>query len=146
MKAKLPLIDVSNARRPENKEMTDSWDAVVCYKGEIRTPVTVRCYMGRSKNSSVVYACIWAHGLKNYVSGSGHAGGGGYCKRSAAIAAAIADAGIKLYGSPYSREDTKANQKKECHIGSTGTTAVETAMAAISKALGYRGKVTIVRN
>ena len=46
--------------------------------------------------ASVAYACVWVHGQAGYARGAGRAGGGGYCKASAAAGAALADAGIKL--------------------------------------------------
>lgn len=44
---------------------------------------------------NVAYACVWIHG-KAYARGTGKASGYGYHKASAALAAAIQDAGIKL--------------------------------------------------
>ena len=53
---------------------------------------------------SVAYACVWINArgrfdgsLGVYARGAGKAGGGGYCKASAAAAgAALADAGVRL--------------------------------------------------
>lgn len=45
---------------------------------------------------SVAYCCIWVGGDEIYTSGSGKAGGYGYCKESAAIGAAIESAGFDL--------------------------------------------------
>ena len=61
---------------------------------------------------SVTYACLWA----NYIgaNGSGKAGGGGYCKRSAAAEDAFRTAGIELSkdisgrGESYIEEALKA--------------------------------------
>jgi hypothetical protein len=58
-----------------------------------RAVVTLRLYWP----ASTAYACVWVHGgEKRYARGAGRAGGGGYCKASAAAGAALADAGIKL--------------------------------------------------
>ena len=58
-----------------------------------KAAVTVRIYWP----GSVAYACVWiAAGSGLYARGAGRAGGGGYCKASAAVGAALADAGVKL--------------------------------------------------
>ena len=56
--------------------------------------VTLRIYWP----GSVAYACVWVNrgGLGLHARGAGRAGGGGYCKASAAAGAALADAGVKL--------------------------------------------------
>ena len=57
-----------------------------------RVYVTVRTYWPGSR----CYACIWVNGCDVYPRGGGWAGGGGYDKESAAVAAAIGNAGITL--------------------------------------------------
>lgn len=127
MKAKL-TSQVTNARYPEKKETTDIKNAVVYHKGEIKNPVTVKWFMGRSAQASKVYCCLWIHGENFYTSGLGSAGGGGYHKSSAAFSDAVRSAGIEL--------DTS--------VAGRGDHAVEEAILSIVRALGYRGKVKVV--
>lgn len=133
----------SNARNlAGNKEIVKTKQAVVYSKGELKTPVDVRWYMGRSSNASVVYCSLWIHD-KKHTSGYGIAGGYGYHKESAAMQEALASAGIKLYGSAYNTGE-KENFKKECYIDGVGDTAEDNAIKAIVKALGYKGNVKII--
>lgn len=144
MKAKFTKNQVHNAMQPRNKEQVEQFNLITFKKGEFKTPVTARCYMGRSSQASVVYACIWAHTGEISVSGKGSAGGYGYHKASAAIDEAISSAGIELYGSPYGR-DEEPNRKAS--ISGVGDTAIELALRAIGRALGYTEKqMYIVRS
>lgn len=92
MKVTLPEKSVFNAKYFDNKETVQTVYGVVSCQGVVIQVVTVEWYMGRSPKSSVVYCNIWAGSL---CSGSGSAGGGGYCKRSAAFSSALRSAGIK---------------------------------------------------
>lgn len=92
MKAKLPEKSVFNAKYFD-KETVKTVYGVVSYQSVVRQVVTVEWYMGRSSKSSVVYCNIW---VSNVCSGTGKAGGGGYCKRSAAFSDALCSAGIKV--------------------------------------------------
>ena len=63
---------------------------------------TVRWYMGRSSSASKIYCTLWVmpHCMPielndSMCAGSGSAGGGGYCKQSAAFYDAMCNAGIK---------------------------------------------------
>ena len=60
--------------------------------------VDCRLYSGRSRNASVVRCAIWIRSLKAgiHVYGVGRAGGHGYDKKSAAIAAALESAGFAM--------------------------------------------------
>ena len=80
--------------------------------------VTLRIYWP----GSVAYACAWVNrgGLGLHARGAGRAGGGGYCKASAAAGAALADAGVKL------RDD----------IDGRGLEAIRGALAALAVHLG----------
>lgn len=80
---------------------------------EMRAPVVLRLYWP----GSTCYACLWA----GDTSGSGRAGGGGYCKASAAADAAITNAGFDLSHS----------------ISGAGTNAIKEAVLAVAAALGY---------
>jgi hypothetical protein len=76
----------------------------------------------------VVYASVWlnapSHGTRGglWTSGSGSAGGGGYCKRSAAIGDAFTAAGFKLSQDVHGR----------------GMSVIHEAMEAIGRACGFR--------
>jgi hypothetical protein len=82
-----------------------------------KSPVTIRLYWP----GSVCYACIWVNGEAIHTSGSGSAGGGGYCKASAAAGEAIRNAGFTL----------------QSRIDGVGTNAIEQAVLAIAAAVGY---------
>lgn len=119
---------VNNASYPENKEVTGSKQAVVYCNGELKNPVTVKWFMGRSSSASKVYCCLWVKGEDLYTSGSGTAAGYGYHKPSAAFGNAVRSAGIEL----------------DTDVDGRGDSAVDEAILAIVRALGYRGKVLIV--
>ena len=119
---------VSNAKNLANeKELVEEYNAVVIHEGEIKNPVTVRWYMGRSKSASKVYCSIWVHSSPISVSGHGTASGGGYCKQSAAFASACESAGIETI-----------------ETSGCGMSVVRKALESICEALGYDGKVTII--
>ena len=71
---------------------------------------------------SVAYACVWVNrgGLGLHARGAGRAGGGGYCKASAAAGYALADAGVKL----------------EHDIDGRGLESIRGALAALAVHLG----------
>lgn len=81
----------------------------------IRTLVEARFYMGRSRNSSTVYASFWVHG-GDYLAGHAKAGGWGYHKQSAALGSAIRNAGITL----------------DASIDGVGEAAMQDALVAIA--------------
>jgi len=119
---------ISNAKNLANeKELVEEFNAVLIHDGEIKNPVTVRWYMGRSKSASKVYCSIWVSGANISVAGHGTAGGGGYCKKSASFARACESAGI---------ETIDADGR--------GTSVVREALTSICEALGYSGKVTVI--
>jgi hypothetical protein len=134
IKATLPAANTENGKWQDNSNRREQISAytVVAYKrGQFETPITVRCWMGKSASASTVYATIWTHNRENngrYFAGAGNAGGYGYHKESAAIGDAIRSAGIKL----------------DTDINGVGDSAIDAALHAIAKALGYR-KVTIVK-
>ena len=87
---------VSNARNlDQDRERVGSFKVVAFKDGEFSTPIDVRVWMGRSRNATKVYASVWVHAPDVQTSGYGYAGGYGYCRTSAAIAAAFASAGIE---------------------------------------------------
>lgn len=152
---KLVNADSKNcAAQPNNKETTDTWTVYgTGQKGEIISLVDARCYMGRSSQASVVYACVWIKGGDTYRSGRGNAGGYGYCKRSAAIAQALTAAGIELYGTnsinrwdydnnrKYTpaelRKAGRAYAKRRFHFGGAGESAIRDALMAVAASLRY---------
>lgn len=127
-KVKLPKAEIHNAYWPHNKEQVTKKNLVVNTKDGLKNPITIRCFMGRSNQASVVYACVWIHGKEISCSGKGSAGGWGYHKESAAVHDAINNAGISLGKS----------------IHGVGDSAVEAAMYAIARKLGYKGNMVIV--
>lgn len=78
---------------------------------------------------SVAYCSLWVSSRANgtYGRGQGKAGGYGYHKQSAALADAIADAGIVM----------------SQHIGGVGETAMNEAVTAIAKALTGRRRFIV---
>lgn len=90
---------------------------------------SVCIYMGRSRTASKVYASIWVHCSERaiHTSGTGSAGGYGYCKQSAATAEAMKSAGIKL----------------EQEISGRGLGAVRNALAALAEYFAYEKYVII---
>lgn len=80
--------------------------------------VTLRIYWP----GTVAYACVWINrgGMGIHARGAGKAGGGGYCKESAAAHAALADAGVTL-AEP---------------IDGRGVGAIEGALAALARHMG----------
>ena len=114
--------------------------------------VDCRIYTGRSRDASQVKATLWvtlSDAKKpetweyRHTSGTGVAGGWGYCKTSSAVASAISDAGIELYGTAYKRHDEKVDFKKRAYIDGVGTQAVETALLAIAHAAGFNDCVFV---
>lgn len=116
MKAKI-VKPAQNARNyGGEKEQVSTWTVTAVRAGNIEYPVSARCWMGRSRNASTVYASIWVHGRGVETAGSGNAGGWGYHKESAAIGEAIKSAGIELYGSPYApRRDEPTDFTKRAY-------------------------------
>lgn len=142
MKAKIMEKRNNGKNLGEVKETIRTYTVAVIDKNRIFTPITVRVYMGRSAQANTVYASIWLGGRGIRTSGYGSASGYGYHKISAAIDGAITSAGISLLGSPYGKE--RDDNKTPCDISGAGDNAVIAALQAIAKAMGYRGKVTII--
>ncbi len=130
MRERIEVMSVEAKHNAKNlggeKETTDTWTLVAQTSQGLRGIVTVRCYMGRSAQASVVYASIWVRAGEYYASGHGKAGGYGYCKASAAVDEAIRSAGITLSRS----------------IAGVGTQAIEDAMLAIAR--HYYGDVPML--
>ena len=119
--------NVSNAVNYKGqKELVKSYNVIT---DTLREIIMARCYMGRSASASTVYASIWINASDVHTSGKGKAGGYGYHKESAAIAAAIESAGIAL----------------DTDISGVGNSAILDALTAIANALGFE-RVLIVEN
>ena len=142
MKIKASIVKKeSNARCPDNKKLVSAYSLVVRLpSGDMREVITVRCYMGRSASASVIHAVMWVKCADgHWTSGSGHAGGYGYHKESAAIADAVKSAGIEL--KDLDRTDRK---DRRFDLGGTGGTYYPQVFEAIARAAGYRGRTLIV--
>lgn len=126
--ATLPENPVSNGTNlAPQKETVDHRTLVVCFEGEIHTPVKARFYMARSATGTSPVTCtVWVHGLEGtHAAGTGFTSrsSGGYCKKSTAFNAACHSAHIDL------SED----------VAGRGMYAVEEAMKAIAVAMGLGG-------
>ena len=136
-KVALPAEDASNATNyGGEKECTETITLVAFDAKEkdnarhyqddarLRDVVTVRCWMGRSASASTVYASVWVHTrCGRWISGSGKAGGYGYCKTSAAIGVAFRSAGF--------------DAKWAHQMSGTGMSVVREAMHRVADAAGY---------
>lgn len=121
MKAKLPTANTSNAKNLSSEKYLIYAASVIALDREV---VTLRMWMAGGSKANRVYATIWTRSkdASRRFNGHGHAGGYGYCKKSAAAQAAIDSAGITL------TED----------VSGRGMTSVEEALTAIARALGAR--------
>ena len=144
MKAILPINDseYQNGKNyGDTKEKVSQW--LVIDKKTERTIIDCRVYMGRSVNSSQVYASVWIMGNNYYIAGTGVAGGYGYHKASAAIASALSSAGIKLFGHAYMPTSEKPDFKRHADIGGVGESACRMAFNVIAYALGYHDIIMV---
>lgn len=135
---------LNNAKNfSQEKELVSRY--LVIDKKTEKVIIDCRCYMGRSSNSSQVYAAIWvnsiislcddADGFTTHASGRGSAGGYGYHKESAAIGDAISSAGFTLFGNASEYGD-KPDFKRICNIDGVGESAIRSALLAIAYACG----------
>ena len=113
-----------------SKELVNSWTFIVNTKRGLREPIKLRWWMANGRNAMRVHCSIWTHGNNISAAGYGYADGGGYHKESAALDSAIESAGITL----------------SKHIDGYGENAMREAGEAIVRALGYRGKVSVISN
>jgi len=125
----LPTRDVSNGKQFDGKEKIEQFYVVGRLdNGELYEFIDCRVYMSKSRTAAVKYASIWIYSNNCYLSGTGKAGGGGYCRTSAAIAEAIASAGIKL----------------DKDISGRGIDMAKDALLAIAKACGAQGDLLVL--
>ena len=137
-RANLPQGDFHNAKNLlTEKKLARAWSAVVLSPRlgggtTMRELMTVHWYQGRSRSATRIYCSLWLHGgyTAEGRSGHGQAGGGGYCKFSAAFANACLSAGIIL----------------DQDIHGRGMSSVREALSAIAKACGYGGDILLVEH
>jgi hypothetical protein len=140
IKATLTAPTTKTAEMPSTP-LVRSYTVVGTVKGELKEIASLNLYQG---SGLTVRACFWMQ-YGEYRSGRGSAGGGGYCKFSAAAADAISNAGIQLWGSAYNNHKT-VSFKHPAHISGVGEQAIEAALIAIAKLVTPRGKLLVVRS
>jgi hypothetical protein len=120
----------SNAIYQGQKKETISTRVLIAYvDGKFKELITARWYMGRSSSATQIDCSIWfssyvmekSHAQWTDCSGKGKAGGGGYCKQSAAFEDAMNSAGIKC----------------DSGISGRGMSVVEEAMIAFANQQGF---------
>lgn len=134
-------VEQGNAKNYSQDKETISKFVIVDKTNE-RTIVDCRLYMGRSSNSSTMYASIWVS-IKDLkkpktwqyagTSGTGSAGGYGYHKQSAAVQDALTSAGIELYNADKTRR----------YIDGVGDGAIREALLAVAYAAGYNSVILV---
>lgn len=93
MKANIEKITHGmNVNHRKEKGFIGSIHGIAVVDGKAIDTCELRLYTTPSR----IYACFWVYAGNAYGNGSGFAGGYGYCKKSAAAAAAIKSAGIEL--------------------------------------------------
>ena len=120
----------------DKKETVTAFNLIAFKDSKFINLATVRWYMGRSASSTLINCSAWfhsylmenSHGQWTDCSGTGKAGGGGYCKKSAAFSDAMLSAGIRC----------------DQDISGRGMSVVEEALLALAKQQGFEN-VTIVR-
>lgn len=116
MKAKIERITHGmSANHRKEKGFIGSIHGIAVVDGKAIDTCELRLYATSSRS----YSCFWIYAKSVSGNGSGYAGGYGYCKKSAAAAAAIKSAGIEL------SED----------IAGRGMATVKEAVKAIAKAI-----------
>lgn len=120
----------SNAINLGDKKETIASRTLLAFEdGKFKELIVARWYMGRSSSAMQVDCSVWfhsaimeaSHAQWTDCSGRGKAGGGGYCKQSAAFADAMRNAGIKC----------------DHDISGRGMSTVEDAMIALGKQQGF---------
>ena len=115
---------------------------LVIDKTSERRIIDCRVYMGRSSNSSTVYASIWVSIKEtkkpkswkySFTAGTGSASGWGYHKTSAAVQDALTSAGIELYDGDKSRK----------YIDGVGASAIQAAILSTAYAAGYNSVIFV---
>ena len=113
-------------------------------KGELCEVITVRTYFNeKGSGMQPVRACVWIRPAADteWPSGKGSASGCGYHKESAAIAEAVSNAGVRLFGSIYNYRAEPVDMKRAIDFGGTGSSGYADVFKAIARAAGYRGRM-----
>lgn len=98
--------------------------------------VDARFYAARRGDGmSPLYCSVWIRGKDFQTAGHGSAGGYGYHKMSAALAYALRDAGVHLYGSICVRDVSPDVNDRPADIAGVGDQAMEASLVAIGNAL-----------
>lgn len=116
-----------NLKSSHRRDVLDkAWTLIALDTG--KTLIEIRTYYTGSR----CYACTWVRDHKGlgYASGSGFAGGGGYCKRSASVATALENAGFRFDES----------------ISGRGETAIRDAIESIARRAGIKSRFVIVES
>jgi hypothetical protein len=110
-----------------DKETVKAWSVVAMKPtGDLAEIITLRWYRGRSNSANTIYCNLWLRvGTMN--SGHGAAGGGGYCKHSAAFDQAMRNAGIE-----YPQD-----------VDGRGLSAVRKALNDIAETMGFYGSLVV---
>jgi hypothetical protein len=110
------------------KECIASMELIAFHDDRFKILAKARWYMGKSSTASVIHCQLWVNSWcmpvefnDSSCSGHGHAGGGGYCKQSAAFADALRKAGIET----------------DQDISGRGMSVVEEALTAIALNAGF---------
>lgn len=98
----ISIAPKDNGKQFDKKETITSRELIGFADGKFFNLATARWYMDKSSNASTIYCSIWinSNALHNHThwtscAGHGSAGGGGYCKKSAAFADALQSAGVE---------------------------------------------------
>lgn len=118
-------VDHANQKR----ELVKCYVVYGLVNNEIAELACANVYMSKSDKATGVYCDFRLRGAECR-SSSGKAFGGGYCKKSAAVGTALANAGIQLFGDVYG-ELPMPNQR--AYINGIGNGAIEAALIAVSK-------------
>jgi hypothetical protein len=149
LKATIGTPNAKKSARQESTPLAGSGSLVAMRNGELMEVITVRTYYNpKGSGMQPVRASVWITPAtdtgKDWPNGRGDAGGCGYHKESAAIAEAIDNAGILLWGEPYRYSAEPVDFKKRAYFGGTGASAYPEIFKAIARAVGYRGRMAWV--
>jgi len=118
-------VDAVNIHHRKADHFLEQYTGLVIGKGQVKEVVDLRIY----HTNTTAYACLWVNAHPLYVSGSGKAGGYGYCKKSAAAGMAIHSAGFTL----------------SQNINGCGEEAIREAVTAITELVANGKPVHVVR-
>lgn len=120
----------------DKKEMIRAHSLIVDTKDGPREVIVARWYMGKSAHASQMLCSVWLFGKEYYSSGRGMVDGGGLHKPSAALDSALESANVELFDLDGERAS----------IHGRGDSAIDAALEAIGRAMGFNGKNLIIRH